>query len=79
MIEHGKLAKVIGKRLKALRLDNGLTRKQVAKDLDVDVGFIIGYERGGLPPSTYYIYSFCWKYTYNPHKILPRDPYNLEK
>ena len=67
-------------KLKALRLQFGLSQKQVAEKLDVSMSIVSGYETGERTPSTENLLSLSYLYNVSTDYLLGRqaaDPRSL--
>jgi len=67
-------------KLKALRLQFGLSQKQVAEKLDVSPSIVSGYETGERTPSTENLLSLSYLYNVSTDYLLGRqatDPRSL--
>jgi len=67
-------------KLKALRIQFGLSQKQVAEKLDVSPSIVSGYETGERTPSTENLLSLSYLYNVSTDYLLGRqatDPRSL--
>lgn len=60
-------------KLKALRLQFGLSQKQVAEKLDVSPSIVSGYETGERTPSTENLLSLSYLYNVSTDYLLGRQ------
>lgn len=64
------MIKVLGDRLKEVRVERGLTQRQVAEALGVAQNSIAGYETGARVPSIDVLIKFCKFYQVSADYLL---------
>ena len=74
------MIKGLPEKLKALRVQYGLSQKQVAEKLKVSPSIVSGYETGERTPSTENLLSLSYLYNVSTDYLLGRqaaDPHSL--
>lgn len=73
-------SKIIGERLKQLRLDNKLYQETFAKEIGTSKSLICEYEKGSKLISLLYLYAICKRYKISADYLLGKidDPKYLE-
>lgn len=51
--------KLIGQRLRQVRIEKGMTQKEISEQMEIESQNYSKYERGLLAPTFFWIYRFC--------------------